>query len=445
MTGVVASLLNAAADAMRSQVGSGMLVLSLVGGLLAFCRNLPLRLVSLLKRRCIVQVDVVGGDPLFREVLGWLDAHPYSRRSRLLTASSGPNNRSALFSEKHSSSMPPPILFTPAAGEHLIWHNGRPLWLSRDRKEVQGQEGDFHGYRETLVLRMFGQSAAPVRALLEEARELAVARAHKTGVYVPVYGSWERVHESPPRALSSVILPAGVMEDMVRDAEGFLRARDWYARRGIPWRRGYLLEGAPGTGKTSAIGALAGHLGADLYVCSITDRGLTDDRLLASLLGVPEGSIVLLEDVDGVVQGREMQAESGVTFAGLLNALDGVASRGGVLTFMTTNHAEKLDPALIRDGRVDHRITFGPSTHEQATRLFAHFYERPVDDLADAFAATHAGRSMAEVQGVLLRHRDDPVAAARHANERSVSFLEVVPVDRAAPNGRSVTPAELVA
>lgn len=429
MSGFFMQVGDAVTGALSSQVGSGMFALSLVGALVAFCRNLPMRLFAVVKRRCVVQVDVVGGDPLFDQVLGWLNTHSYSRKSRLLTATSDPL-RSSVEKPMHMVAEPPPILFTPAPGEHLLWHKGRPLWLSRERKEAPSQDGRSAGYRETIVLRMLGRDASPIRSLLEEARALAVARVRQTAVYARIYGGWDRIRAAPTRPLDSVILPAGVMEDLVDDIEQFKGARDWYARRGITYRRTYLLEGAPRSGKSSAIGALAAHLRADLYLCSLADKNLNDNDLLVSLLRVPEGSIVLLEDIDTLMEGRRMLTNNELTFSGVLNALDGVASQEGVLTFVTTNHVEKLDAALIGAGRVDRRITFGAATEEQAARFFAHFFERPVDGLARAFAAQHAGCSVGDLEGVLLRHKDDPEAAASapHPERRDVPFIEVIPM-----------------
>jgi chaperone BCS1 len=279
---------------------------------------------------------------------------------------------------------------------------------------MRTSDGSWGGFQETMTIRMVARSARVVRDMLEEARSVANAGECRIGVYASSFGDWCRIHEMRPRPLESVVLPAGEMERIVADAEAFLDSAAWYAERGITWRRGYLFEGVPGSGKTSTIAALAGHLGLDLYVCTISDATVTDERLMSMLLRVPERSAVLLEDVDGVVNGREMQGEVGVTFSGLLNALDGVASRSGILTFLTTNHVERLDPALLRPGRVDYRQTFHAATAEQAERYFLHFYgdEPDTRPLAERFARLYAGQPVAEMQRALTENRDDPTAAA---------------------------------
>ena len=86
---------------------------------------------------------------------------------------------------------------------------------------------------------------------------------------------------------------------------------------------------------------------------------------------------MLLEDVDAVFTGRattDSRQGTGVTFSGLLNAVDGVASQEGRLLFLTTNHIERLDPALIRPGRCDVHVKFDYATHDQIQRMFTAFF-----------------------------------------------------------------------
>lgn len=149
--------------------------------------------------------------------------------------------------------------------------------------------------------------------------------------------------------------------------------------RGIPYRRGYLLHGPPGCGKSSFIAALASHLNYSICALSMSERTMTDDRLDRLLNTAPMQvcaylcmfveccdlhlttrlqSIVLLEDIDAAFVTREDPAHlkaayeglSRVTFSGLLNAIDGVSSAEARLLVMTTNYPERLDPALIRPG-----------------------------------------------------------------------------------------------
>lgn len=80
---------------------------------------------------------------------------------------------------------------------------------------------------------------------------------------------------------------------------------------GIPYRRGYLLHGPPGSGKTSFIQALAGELDYNLCILNLSERGLTDDRLHLILSIIPERCIMVLEDIDTAFSGRDPSSDKG--------------------------------------------------------------------------------------------------------------------------------------
>ena len=165
--------------------------------------------------------------------------------------------------------------------------------------------------------------------------------------------------------------------------------------RGIPYRRGYLLHGPPGSGKSSLIQALAGSIHHNICLLNLSERGLTDDRLYHLLSLVPPRSIILLEDIDAAFRRRPTNSERdeklmkqdagghypvNITFSGLLNALDGVAASEERLIFMTTNHLEILDPALIRPGRVDLKMFIDNATPNQAQQMFERFFGNDIKE-----------------------------------------------------------------
>jgi mitochondrial chaperone BCS1 len=164
--------------------------------------------------------------------------------------------------------------------------------------------------------------------------------------------------------------------ELFADLDRFLKSRDLYRQRGIPWRRGYLLYGPPGTGKSSLIQAIASHYDRQLVSLSLTD--MDDSALLRAWSEITATSIVALEDIDSVFEGRKPLGE--LSFSALLNTLDGAGAVEGSITILTTNHREQLDPALIRPGRCDREFELGYLSTETCAKMFGCFF--PDSDLA---------------------------------------------------------------
>ena len=114
----------------------------------------------------------------------------------------------------------------------------------------------------------------------------------------------------------------------------------------------------------------------------------------------------------------EKRKKSQFSLSDLLNGIDGITGQEGRLLFMTSNYPEKLDPALIRPGRVDVHEKFHLATQEQIRQLFLRFYpeENNLDDLAEKFSLKlESGKySMAKIQGYLMNYRRNPIAAVNN-------------------------------
>jgi chaperone BCS1 len=174
-------------------------------------------------------------------------------------------------------------------------------------------------------------------------------------------------------------------KDIIDDLDMFKKGKEYHNRVGKPWKRGYLLYGPPGTGKSTMVAAMANYLEYDVYDFELTSvKTNTDLRKL--LIETKSKSIMVFEDIDcsldltGKRKSKEEEdkddgggdgeedptrrpdkkggAKSNVTLSGLLNFIDGLWSACGEerLIVFTTNHADKLDAALVRTGRMDKKI-----------------------------------------------------------------------------------------
>lgn len=287
---------------------------------------------------------------------------------------------------------------------------------------------------ETLTLTTFGRDNRALKELVTDALKTKVTTdSGKLSIFVLSSGwggGWELALTKPLRQKTTVVLDSNIAEELLHDAEMFLRSRKWYEDRGIPYRRGYLLYGPPGCGKTSFTQVIAGELRQDVCMLSLSDKGLTDSTLASSLRDAPMNAIILLEDVDAVFVARETKSETHVTFSGLLNAIDGVASQEGRMLFMTTNHIERLDPALIRPGRCDVRVELKKASEMQMESLFLRFF--PGDEKRAAEFSRKLPKfelSMAQLQGHLVENRD----SAQNALNRIPKLLQATkpqPIER---------------
>ena len=196
------------------------------------------------------------------------------------------------------------------------------------------------------------------------------------------YGSKRRLHDVPNRPIESVVLQDHLAKNIASGLETFYNREDVYKTLGIPYHHGILLYGPPGTGKSSMASALANHFGKDLISISISNME-DDDYLIEAVQSVRGNSIVLLEDLDSAKKAvnRDIPGTVGVSIAGLLNTLDGVGSADGVVTVMTTNHIDKLDPAILRPGRIDSKYELGYMDHDQLRRLCSYFLGVIPEDL----------------------------------------------------------------
>ncbi|WFD38608.1 Complex III assembly protein translocase and chaperone [Malassezia japonica] len=312
----------------------------------------------------------------------------------------------------------------PGPGTHWFRYHG--VWI-RLQRERNGKLVDLSTGApwETVTLTTLSSYSHLFTQLLAEARQLALASTQgKTIIFTSWGAEWRPFgHPRRVRELDSVVLASDKKDELVGDVNRFLSRGSWYTKRGIPYRRGYLLHGAPGSGKTSFITALAGSLDFNICLLNLAERGMTDDKLNHLLSNAPERSILLLEDVDAAFAGRanhspERHADGyqpSVTFSGLLNALDGVASGESRIIFMTTNHLERLDPALIRPGRVDMICELGDAAPRQVRELLVRFYQ--ADLLEARLDAARRARGYDPAEFAHAPHQTAPDAQTEYYRE----------------------------
>lgn len=367
----------------QNEFMQGGMVLMILGGALAYARSLPYHILRWLKLAFVVELSIANIDATHLWTQNWLSVQNEGKCSRRLTAFC-----------KHRDGRATARV-TPGPGWHWYWFEGTPIIIDYSRRESKSVGNT---YIEEYEMQFITFSRKVVPRFVEYIHQL-YEESHKDKIKIynaTRHGDWDKSNDIPKRKQRSVILPLDQEEDVYKDVENFLSNREWYEKHFVPYRRGYLLTGPPGNGKSSLVNNIASEFGLDIYILTLGSKELDDDTLILLLADLPEKCILLLEDIDCVYNAREGET---VSLSAMLNAIDGVNASEGRILIMTSNHPEKLDYALIRDGRVDRTFEINNPNDEQIERMFHRFREGD----ATEFVKEHSGKCMAEIQGRLLR------------------------------------------
>ncbi|KAJ8077739.1 hypothetical protein PM082_002172 [Marasmius tenuissimus] len=386
----------------------------LIGGILETCRRWYGYFYELTVESFWMSATFDEDDTSYQWIMVWLSTQPSwakIRQVEVKTYSYGTDNTAIGLDdeEDEDATNSRRMFYIPSPSKtYTLWYKGRYLTITRS------QEQGRWGKESRLQLTLMTRNPKLLAELLKDARK-AYMKVTEDKMCIWAADStndWRQVARREKRSLKSIVLDPGIKDTILEDARDFLNSKKWYTERGIPFRRGYLLYGAPGSGKTSLIHSLAGELELDVYIISLSRIGLDDSGLNSLINELPERCVALMEDIDAAFthgltretdeeekrlgdkedeeeddekkdkkkeEAKVTSPSSRVSLSGLLNALDGISAQEGRILFATTNKYSSLDPALCRPGRMDLHIEFKLASQYQAKELFKRFYN-PNDD-----------------------------------------------------------------
>lgn len=370
-------------------------------------------LVTAFNKLFFVEVKVVSGDSPFWVIKHWLHDTTYAKKycSNLLISN---------YSEEVD-------IYQPSYGRHVFIHNKRLYILNYYIEETKGATRT-----EAISLSafcLFGKKKV-AKDIIEEGKKLRDKKVYKGTTIYTACGDWWDKH-IVRKGCFEPILQDNKYEYLGKSITRFVSNEEWYKDKGINYKFGCLLYGPPGNGKTSAILSIAQKFEKDLYIMNLSDEKLTEKEFLGLLSKVPKNAFLCIEDIDAIGTSKsrsgpkkakikridENDELSGIRFEGIsgdgtesnislstmLNAFDGLYTPHGLIFFMTTNHIEHLDPALIRQGRVDLKLELENASKEQADALYNKYF----NSQNEIFTKWAIGKSMSTVHGKLIEFKDD--------------------------------------
>lgn len=356
------------------------------GGLsliLGYAQKIPSALFGFFKRYTTTTIKINEWEKVYYETLEFLTSK-YEKKNfrtfRLTSQSFGKN-------KARNKNKP---TFTLGVGVHLIFYKKTPtlIYLESHSSEMTAYE------RENLYITMFTRKKQKVLDFIDE-----IAKYNEEEGTFEVYVSegriWKFCKRLRNRDFKTILIKDKNFEIIKKALDNFVSKEEWYLENGLPYQLGMMLYGAPGSGKSSIIHAIASYLNYPLYYLS--PENIADISNL--MYELPEKCLLVMEDIDSnemlhdrVDDKETITFDNGnnnnnnkkpqpVSLSTVLNSLDGLISNHGRILLATTNHIEKLDAAVTREGRFDIKIELNYADDEIFKQFVNNFYPERLKDI----------------------------------------------------------------
>ena len=411
---MITEIFNLAKEQILSNAVMGAAMwLSIGGALMMSLRKLPATIWDATKKFLIHSVYIDEKDDLFMAFERWLNIN-HQKKYRVVEATteeySGPED---IYDERpktiHESKSDADntgklkLFYKHYTNTFIINYKGRILSITKSREKLENASQLSNRFFNNYTIKgVFSKNI--INKLLEEVLfDQNKKIKHSNSLYRNSYDSWSKIGDREFRDLSTIILKSSIKKLLLSSIDDFLKSKKWYNKRGIPYKYGVLMRGPPGNGKTSLIQGITKKYNKNLYYLNLLDADLTDARLFYIFSNIKENSILIIEDIDSVFTKKRTIKNKKVSFSGLLNCLDGVFSKEGLLVIFTTNKKNDLDEALIRPGRIDLEVGIPKPSINEVKEYYKLFFNKTLK-----ITKLKKRWCMAELQKIFFENKENP-------------------------------------
>lgn len=377
-----------------NQFSQGAIIAGVFMGIIAWGKSIPGKLWSVIKKLTTIDMRYNSDSPDYEAISRFITntiVRDTFSRNFVFQTETGFDEDEWRATVKHRG-------LTAGYGTHLGLYKRRPVLVHR----YMDESATTSKFKEHTVVTFLTRSKKTVYRFSEE---IARAAGANIGAFesVPIHinsdSYWTKMGKLPLRRMDSVFTADNAGNKVVEAIRSFEAKKDEHHRLGLPHHMGIMLKGDPGCGKSSLIHAVATETERAIHYLNL--GSVEADKELTSLLsGNRDWSKIILaiEDIDAAgikvnrdepepenaepKKGRKRKAKeekSPVSLSALLNVLDGILCPDGLVVIATTNHHDRLDPALTRSGRFDHTIELGNLGHADFVRMATMFNRNPAD------------------------------------------------------------------